>query len=56
MKNLNYNKEDCTLCKGAKVIKVAPNDLALSLVGEFVKCPLCDGKGHLNILKVEEHK
>jgi DnaJ-class molecular chaperone len=56
MKNLKYTKEDCLLCKGSGEIKVSPDDLMLSLAGEFKTCPLCDGKGYLNILNIEELK
>jgi len=54
MKNLKYTKEDCILCKGAKEIKVSPDDLVLCLCGELKSCPLCSGKSHLNILNTEE--
>jgi len=54
MKNLQYTKEDCFLCQGSGEIKVSPDDLMLSLAGEFRTCPLCDGKGHLNILVTKE--
>lgn len=54
MKQLQYTKEDCLLCKGSGEIKVSPDDLMLSLAGEFKTCPMCEGRGHLNILKIKE--
>ena len=54
MKNLQYTKEACFLCNGCREIKVSPDDLTLSLAGEFKTCPICGGKGHLNILVTKE--
>jgi hypothetical protein len=54
MKNLNYTKEDCFLCQGSGEIKISPDDLMLSLAGEFKTCPLCDSKGHINFISIKE--
>ena len=54
MRNIKHTKEDCFLCKGSGEIKVSPDDLTLSLAGEFKTCPICGGKGHLNILVTKE--
>lgn len=53
MKNLKYIKENCFICQGCGGIKVSPDDLMLSLAGEFKTCPMCDSRGHLNILHME---
>jgi len=54
MKQLNYTKEDCILCQGVGEIKVSPDDLVICLCSEFKGCPLCQSKGHLNILITKE--
>jgi DnaJ-class molecular chaperone len=56
MKQLNYTKEDCLLCKGSGEIKVSPDDLVICLCSGFKTCPMCGGKGHLNILQMETIK
>ena len=54
MKNLQYTKEDCFLCKGSGEIKISPDDLVICLGSVFKECPLCQGKGHLNMIITRE--
>jgi DnaJ-class molecular chaperone len=54
MKQINHVKEDCLLCQGSGEIEVSPDDLVICLCSGFKTCPMCEGKGHLNLIAIKE--
>ena len=53
MKNLKYKKEDCFLCYGEGLIAIYHFDDCF-IPFTHSECPICSGKGYLNILKQKE--
>lgn len=53
MKNLTYKKQLCFFCKGKKDVQVSPGDAVLYIGGRYIKCPICEGRGNLNILNAK---
>ena len=51
MKILKYEKPVCELCGGMGAIDIKLPTIYLI---NSVECPLCNGKGHLNIINIEE--
>lgn len=55
MKHIKEIREKCYLCNGLKHITIVNKDKNLSLTDRYHKrrCPLCEGKGYLALVKTE---